>query len=163
MSYDCPVPPPRRARTQVLAVADNKTARLVHGSGAHQCFMVHENEIDDTTIGEALRMRPPKRAPANAPPSVRVCVHACMHACMRRPQPAHAVPACQLACALCAWPGAPAAAAAAAGYKWGSKSWSLHTWQKVLVVRHVHQLGFNVINSDMDVVWFRNPMHYFLV
>ncbi|KXZ54677.1 hypothetical protein GPECTOR_4g743 [Gonium pectorale] len=83
----------------VLAVADNHTAHLVHSRGAHQCFLVQENEIDNTN----------------------------------------------------------------ATFKWGSRSWQLTTWQKVLVVRHVHQLGFNVINSDIDVVWLRNPLHHFLV
>ncbi|GLC34363.1 hypothetical protein PLESTB_000737400 [Pleodorina starrii] len=83
----------------VLAVADNETARLVRSHGADHCFLVHENEIDDT----------------------------------------------------------------AAVFKWGSRSWQLHTWQKVLVVRHVHHLGFHVINSDLDVVWLRNPLEHFLV
>lgn len=50
-----------------------------------------------------------------------------------------------------------------AAFKWGSTSWRLTTWQKVLTVRHVHHLGFNVINSDMDVVWLRNPLEHFLV
>ncbi|KAG2492009.1 hypothetical protein HYH03_009739 [Edaphochlamys debaryana] len=50
-----------------------------------------------------------------------------------------------------------------ATFKWGSTSWKLHTWQKVLVVRHVHLLGFNVINSDIDVVWMRDPLQHFLV
>ena len=40
-------------------------------------------------------------------------------------------------------------------FRWGSPTWKLHTWQKVLTVRHVHHLGFNVIQSDLDVVWFR--------
>ncbi|EFJ47189.1 hypothetical protein VOLCADRAFT_92385 [Volvox carteri f. nagariensis] len=83
----------------VLAVADNDTAKLVRNYGADHCFLVHENEIDDT----------------------------------------------------------------AADFKWGSRSWQLHTWQKVLTVRHVHMLGFHVINSDMDVVWLRNPLEHFLV
>ena len=40
-------------------------------------------------------------------------------------------------------------------FSWGSATWKLHTWQKVLTVRHVHHLGFSVVQSDMDVVWFR--------
>lgn len=54
-------------------------------------------------------------------------------------------------------------ACARAEFKWGSRSWSLHTWQKVLTVRHVHHLGFSVVNSDIDVIWMRNPLSYFLV
>lgn len=42
-----------------------------------------------------------------------------------------------------------------AEFEWGSNTWKLHTWQKVVTVRHVHQLGFNVLHSDLDVVWFR--------
>eukprot|EP00198_Chlamydomonas_reinhardtii_P003196 XP_001692532.1 predicted protein [Chlamydomonas reinhardtii] len=87
------------AGSAVLAVADDATAALVRSQGVDHCFVVHENEIDDTN----------------------------------------------------------------ATFKWGSNSWKLHTWQKVLVVRHVHQLGFNVINSDLDVVWRRDPLHHFLV
>ncbi|GIL91686.1 hypothetical protein Vretifemale_19257 [Volvox reticuliferus] len=83
----------------VLAVADNETAKMVRSAGVDHCFVVHENEIDNT----------------------------------------------------------------AAAFKWGSRSWQLHTWQKVLTVRHVHHLGFNVINSDLDVVWLRNPLEHFLV
>jgi len=49
-----------------------------------------------------------------------------------------------------------------ADFKWGSKTWQLHTWQKVLTVRLVNQLGFHVMHSDIDVTWFRDPMPYFL-
>jgi hypothetical protein len=42
-----------------------------------------------------------------------------------------------------------------AEFEWGSNTWKLHTWQKVVTVRHVHQLGFHVLHSDLDVVWFR--------
>jgi hypothetical protein len=45
---------------------------------------------------------------------------------------------------------------ACAEFKWGSNTWKLHTWQKVLTVRHVHHMGYHVIQSDMDVVWFRS-------
>ncbi|KAG1665398.1 hypothetical protein FOA52_015808 [Chlamydomonas sp. UWO 241] len=48
-----------------------------------------------------------------------------------------------------------------ADFKWGSITWKLHTWQKVLTVRHVHQMGFHVLSSDLDVVWFRDPLSYF--
>jgi hypothetical protein len=33
--------------------------------------------------------------------------------------------------------------------QWGSATWKLHTWQKVLTVRHVHQMGFHVLSSDL--------------
>ncbi|GAX81831.1 hypothetical protein CEUSTIGMA_g9259.t1 [Chlamydomonas eustigma] len=48
-----------------------------------------------------------------------------------------------------------------AEFKWGSSTWKLHTWQKVLTVRHVHHMGYHVVQSDMDVVWFRDPLMYF--
>ena len=42
-----------------------------------------------------------------------------------------------------------------ADFSWGSVTWKLHTWQKVLTVRHAHHLGLNVVQSDLDVIWFR--------
>ncbi len=39
---------------QVLAVADTATASLVRSRGADHCFLVHENEVDDTKASEWL-------------------------------------------------------------------------------------------------------------
>ncbi|GIL50740.1 hypothetical protein Vafri_6891 [Volvox africanus] len=47
-------------------------------------------------------------------------------------------------------------------YHWGSHHWSQTTWNKVHVVRMVYELGFNIIHSDADVVWFRDPLPFFL-
>jgi hypothetical protein len=46
-------------------------------------------------------------------------------------------------------------------YSWGSHHWSQTTWMKVFLVNAVHQLGFNVAHSDMDVTWFADPLEYF--
>ncbi|GAX75129.1 hypothetical protein CEUSTIGMA_g2573.t1 [Chlamydomonas eustigma] len=46
-------------------------------------------------------------------------------------------------------------------YKWGSMHWHETTWNKVYVIAAVHELGFNVIHSDMDVTWFQDPMPFF--
>ncbi|GIM04886.1 hypothetical protein Vretimale_9381 [Volvox reticuliferus] len=47
-------------------------------------------------------------------------------------------------------------------YQWGSHHWSQTTWNKVHVVRMAYELGFNIIHSDADVVWFRDPLPFFL-
>lgn len=47
-------------------------------------------------------------------------------------------------------------------FNWGSKSWQLTTWQKVITNEHIAQLGFNIVQSDQDVVWLQDPLHYFL-
>lgn len=41
----------------VLAVADNRTADLVLASGAGQCFMAEEMEVDDLNAGVGCRGR----------------------------------------------------------------------------------------------------------
>lgn len=46
-------------------------------------------------------------------------------------------------------------------YAWGSNHWKMTTWNKVHVSRHVYGMGFHVVQSDGDVVWFRDPMPYF--
>ncbi len=46
-------------------------------------------------------------------------------------------------------------------YVWGSNHWKMTTWNKVHVSRHVYRMGFHVVQSDGDVVWFRDPMPYF--
>ncbi|KAJ9506941.1 hypothetical protein QJQ45_016531 [Haematococcus lacustris] len=83
-------------RYQVLAVPDNKTARLVSGFGV-PCFLLDQVDIQDVNTA----------------------------------------------------------------FHWGSDTWRAHTWQKVAIVRSVNRLGFNVVHSDIDVVWFRDPLDFF--
>lgn len=47
-------------------------------------------------------------------------------------------------------------------YLWGQNIWGQATWRKVFAVQQVVSMGFNVVLSDLDVVWFRNPLPYFL-
>ncbi|GLC65037.1 hypothetical protein PLESTF_000239600 [Pleodorina starrii] len=47
-------------------------------------------------------------------------------------------------------------------YKYGDQHYNAATWRKVVVVSRIVHWGFNVIHSDVDVVWFRDPLPYFL-
>ncbi|KAG2487324.1 hypothetical protein HYH03_014041 [Edaphochlamys debaryana] len=47
-------------------------------------------------------------------------------------------------------------------YKYGDSHYNAATWRKVQVVSRIVHWGFNVIHSDVDVVWFRDPLPYFL-
>jgi hypothetical protein len=47
-------------------------------------------------------------------------------------------------------------------YGWGSQDWGAATWRKVHVVGRLVQLGFNVVLSDLDVAWLRDPHQYFV-
>ncbi|GIL87771.1 hypothetical protein Vretimale_13060 [Volvox reticuliferus] len=47
-------------------------------------------------------------------------------------------------------------------YKYGDLHYNAATWRKVVVVSRMVHWGFNVIHSDVDVVWFRDPLPYFL-
>ncbi|KAG2422501.1 hypothetical protein HXX76_015970 [Chlamydomonas incerta] len=47
-------------------------------------------------------------------------------------------------------------------YKYGDSHYNAATWRKVVVVSRIVHWGFNVIHSDVDVVWFRDPLPYFL-
>jgi len=47
-------------------------------------------------------------------------------------------------------------------YKYGDVHYNAATWRKVTVVQQIVSWGFNVIHSDVDVVWFRDPKPYFL-
>lgn len=40
---------------------------------------------------------------------------------------------------------------------WGSAVWIMNTWQKVFAVQKIVSWGFDVILSDLDVVWWRDP------
>ena len=47
-------------------------------------------------------------------------------------------------------------------YKYGDDHYRAATWRKVTVVEKIVDWGFNVLHSDVDVVWFRDPLPYFL-
>ncbi|GAB4815828.1 hypothetical protein N2152v2_002874 [Parachlorella kessleri] len=44
---------------------------------------------------------------------------------------------------------------------WGEAGWRQMTWQKVLVLDQVVEWGFNIVISDMDVAWLRDPLPLF--
>jgi len=45
------------------------------------------------------------------------------------------------------------------GYKYGSSHYTAVTWRKVEAVRRLVEAGFNVLHSDLDVLWFQDPLH----
>lgn len=47
------------------------------------------------------------------------------------------------------------------GLKWGEEGWRRMTWAKVFVLDAVADWGFNLVISDVDVVWFRDPLPLF--
>ncbi|KXZ42496.1 hypothetical protein GPECTOR_141g694 [Gonium pectorale] len=49
-----------------------------------------------------------------------------------------------------------------AAYQWGGHHWAQTTWNKVHVIRTVYELGVHVVHSDADVVWFADPLPYFM-
>lgn len=46
-------------------------------------------------------------------------------------------------------------------YKYGSAHYIKALWGKVAVIKSVLDLGYDVLCSDMDVVWFADPYDYF--
>ncbi|EFJ45138.1 hypothetical protein VOLCADRAFT_106094 [Volvox carteri f. nagariensis] len=46
-------------------------------------------------------------------------------------------------------------------YQWGGHHWSMTTWNKVHIMKSVYEMGVHVVHSDMDVVWFNDPLPYF--
>jgi hypothetical protein len=48
----------------------------------------------------------------------------------------------------------------AAGYVWASESWKDATWRKVPAVQQLLALGYNVLLSDIDVMWLADPLPY---
>ncbi|KAJ9511250.1 hypothetical protein QJQ45_017155 [Haematococcus lacustris] len=46
--------------------------------------------------------------------------------------------------------------------RYGSEHYVAATWRKVTVVQQIVGWGFNVLHSDVDVVWFRDPLPYML-
>lgn len=49
----------------------------------------------------------------------------------------------------------------AAGYLWSSDSWNDATWRKVPAAQELLLLGYNIIMSDIDVMWLKDPLPYF--
>ncbi|GLC56233.1 hypothetical protein PLESTB_001082500 [Pleodorina starrii] len=47
-------------------------------------------------------------------------------------------------------------------YKWGGHHWTMTTWNKVHVMKAVYDMGVNIVHSDADVVWFSDPLPYFM-
>ncbi|KAL4457956.1 hypothetical protein ABPG75_012821 [Micractinium tetrahymenae] len=47
--------------------------------------------------------------------------------------------------------------AAALGLRWGEEGWRRVTWSRVFVLDAIIDYGFNLVVSDVDVVWFRDP------
>ncbi|EFJ45189.1 hypothetical protein VOLCADRAFT_94646 [Volvox carteri f. nagariensis] len=47
-------------------------------------------------------------------------------------------------------------------YRWLSAAWKGATWGKVAAVTALVDLGFDVVHSDVDVSWFRDPLPLFL-
>ena len=47
-------------------------------------------------------------------------------------------------------------------YKYGDDHYRAATWRKVVVVSQIVGWGFNVLHSDVDTSWFRDPLPYFL-
>eukprot|EP00775_Hariotina_reticulata_P006248 gene6248-6484_t len=47
------------------------------------------------------------------------------------------------------------------GYLWSSDSWNDATWRKVPAAQELLLLGYNVIMSDIDVMWLKDPLPYF--
>lgn len=46
--------------------------------------------------------------------------------------------------------------------RYNSDHYRAATWRKVTVVERIVDWGFNVLHSDVDVVWFQDPLPYFL-
>ncbi|GAB4816673.1 hypothetical protein N2152v2_003719 [Parachlorella kessleri] len=46
-------------------------------------------------------------------------------------------------------------------FAWGQEGWRRVVWTKVLILRQVVDWGFNVVFSDMDVIWMRDPLPLF--
>ena len=44
------------------------------------------------------------------------------------------------------------------GLEWGQEGWRRMTWAKVFVLDVIVDWGFNLVVSDVDVVWFKDPL-----
>ncbi|GLI60715.1 hypothetical protein VaNZ11_002808 [Volvox africanus] len=47
-------------------------------------------------------------------------------------------------------------------YSWGGHHWVMTTWNKVHIMKNIYEMGVNIIHSDADVVWFNDPLPYFI-
>jgi hypothetical protein len=43
---------------------------------------------------------------------------------------------------------------------WASETWKDATWRKVPAVQQLLGLGYNVLLSDIDVMWLADPLPY---
>ena len=43
-------------------------------------------------------------------------------------------------------------------FTWGNDNWRAVLWGKVTIVNMILQLGFDLVLSDTDVVWFKSPL-----
>lgn len=55
----------------------------------------------------------------------------------------------------------PVGTDASSPFDWGAEGWRRMTWHKVLALDRVAVWGFNVVVSDMDVAWLRDPLPLF--
>ena len=46
-------------------------------------------------------------------------------------------------------------------FTWGNDNWRAVLWGKVTIVNMILQLGFDLVLSDTDVVWFKDPLQVF--
>jgi hypothetical protein len=58
-------------------------------------------------------------------------------------------------------PPRPASSTPGTGLQWGHEGWRRMTWSKVFVLDAVVDYGFNLVVSDIDVVWFKDPLPLF--
>ena len=49
----------------------------------------------------------------------------------------------------------------AVDFTWGNDNWRAVLWGKVTIVNMILQLGYDLVLSDTDVVWFKNPLQVF--
>lgn len=47
------------------------------------------------------------------------------------------------------------------GLAWGQEGWRRMTWSKVFLLDSVVDFGFNLVVSDVDAVWFKDPLPLF--
>ncbi|PSC76256.1 glycosyltransferase family 77 isoform A [Micractinium conductrix] len=47
------------------------------------------------------------------------------------------------------------------GLEWGQEGWRRMTWNKVFLLDALIDWGFNLVISDLDVAWFKDPMPLF--
>ena len=49
----------------------------------------------------------------------------------------------------------------AGGFDWGDANWLKLVWAHVRILPELLRFGINVLWSDADVIWFKNPSHLF--